>query len=227
MTDKIEMVVSYNSDLGYIIDFDEGLLDEVSCVIDEQDRVSINYGNISYCDYNKTIEIRKQIIKKMLFDNLIGEESDFLLSSDEFYFEGIFKRLEKFIVDKNIIVEENDIDFSFGEKEYETFFDKETGVVTIIINDKRISDVFGISVNKDNTFELYTKRPKEELTKRQIEILQSTVKDFIYKNLKLKINFGRNLNGPLKIGGLYDSIMKLINNLSYKDFEEERVNYGK
>lgn len=227
MADKIEMVISYNSDLGYIIDFDEGLLDEVSCVIDEQDRVSINYGNISYYDYNKTTEIRKQIIKKMLFDNLIGEESDFLLSSDKFYFEGIFKRLEKFIVDKNIIVEENDIDFSFGEKEYETFFDKETGVVTIIINDKRISDVFGISVNKDNTFELYIKRPKEELTKRQIEILQNTVKDFIYKNLKLKINFGRNLNGPLKIGGLYDSTMKLINNLSYKDFEEERVNYGK
>ena len=45
--------------------------------------------------------------------------------------------------------------------------------------------------------------------------------------LKLKINFGRDLNGPIKIGGLYDSAIKLINNISYEDFGEESVHYGK
>lgn len=229
MNNKIDMSIEYNPDFGYIIDFDEGISDKFNCYINERDIVSMNFGNTTYRDYDETKQRRKQIIEKMLFNELLGEEASHLLEIGEFHFDGIFKRFEKYIIDNDIFVSRDYIEeelFS-KNKEYQISFDKQNEIVTIIINDKRIRDIFGISINKDNSFDLYTKRSKEELTRGQIEFLQNTVKDFVKRKLNLIINFGRDLNGPIKIKGLYDSALKLIEFAKYEDSEIESVTYGK
>lgn len=229
MNNKIYMSVEYNPDLGYIIDFDEGISDKFNCYINEKDIVNINYGNITYSDYAGTKQRRKQIIKKMVFDEILGKDADTLLENGEFYFQGVFKGFEKYIINNDIFVSRDYIEEALfsKNKEYDITFDEKNEVVTIIINDKRVRDVFGISINKDNSFELYTVKHKDELTKQQIEFLQNTVKEFIKRKLNLAINFGRNLNGPIKIRGIYDLTLNLFESKKYEDSEKEYKQYGK
>ena len=223
------MSIGYNSNFGYTIDFDEGISDKFNCIINEKDNVNINYGHITYNDYEETTKRRKQILKKIVFNEILGKDADTLLENGEFYFQGVFKEFEKYIIDNDIFVYRDYIEEALfsKNKEYDITFDEKNEVVTIIINDKRITDVFGISINKDNSFELYTVKPKDELTKQQIEFLQNIVKEFIKRKLNLAINFGRNLNGTIKIRGIYDLALNLFESKKYEDSEIESVTYGK
>ena len=152
MNNKVSMSVEYNKRLGYIIEFDEGISDKYGCIINEKDMININYGNITYNDYEETKQRRKQVIKKLLFNELVYKDIDSFLEIGEFYFESIFEKFEKYILDNDIFVARDCVEeelFS-KNKEYEKTYklvicwDNKEGVlenednIKIIINPTQI-----------------------------------------------------------------------------------------
>lgn len=205
MRNKYKLRASYVPDSGYQFELDEGTMDGLNFSIDEDDNLTLYYGDSTYPDYEENKKRRLTVIYNNFFKNLLPDISIEELERETLHIDGLFEMVENYIIDRDMYVGIDKLDILLEENSYRICYDKDTGKISYYIKDYRIKDETGIIILPDGTFFPCLSTRFTNLDEKQKDLRKQIIKEFIYDKLKVKINFGRKSDGKLlSIKTLYE-----------------------
>lgn len=225
MRNKYKLRASYVPNFGYQFELDEGTMDGLNFGIDEDDNLTLHYGDSTYPDYEENKKRRLTVIYNNFFKNLLPDISIEELERETLHIDGLFEMVENYIIDRDMYVGIDKFDILLEENPYRTFYDEDTGKISYYIKDYRIKDETGIVILPDGTFFTCLSTKFTNLDEKQKDLRKQIIKEFIYDELKVKIDFGRKADGKLfstktLYERAYSSLLINKKQTSYSDSEK-------
>lgn len=182
-------------DNGYLFTLDYGTSTLSSCSVMKDGTVFVDYGITTTLD-NEELSQRKEDITKEILEPMFGEKAKELVENGVGKISSAFEKAEEYVINNDKFVSyELEQELKKRKKhnkdyEYRTVYDEGLETVSFYIKSKLFDDEIGIIIYSDGSFTPVVSTGHINLTDELKKQRLDAIKKFIYKILKVKINFG-------------------------------------